>query len=61
MFTAFCKNAIVPVVLRLALAAIFIFHGLSKVGSEGTESGARWNTSEERRPLRCSSPWPGAS
>jgi putative oxidoreductase len=50
MFTAFCKNAIVPVLLRLALAAIFIFHGLSMVGSEGTQWGAHWNPSEGAPP-----------
>ena len=42
MFTGFCKNAIVPVLLRLALAAVFIFHGLDLVNGDGHEWGAHW-------------------
>jgi putative oxidoreductase len=50
MFTAFCKNALVPVLLRLALATIFIFHGLSMVGGEGTEWGAHWKAPPDAPP-----------
>jgi uncharacterized membrane protein YphA (DoxX/SURF4 family) len=32
MFTNFSKNALVPLLLRLILAAIFIYHGLDLVG-----------------------------
>jgi putative oxidoreductase len=46
MFTTFSKNAIVPALLRLTLAVIFIYHGLGKVGGEGTAWGARWIASE---------------
>jgi putative oxidoreductase len=46
MFTLFCKNAIVPLLLRFALAAVFIYHGLNLVSTEGNEWGARWNKSE---------------
>jgi putative oxidoreductase len=46
MFTLFCKNALVPVLLRFALAAVFIFHGLSLVSAEGNDWGARWMKSE---------------
>jgi putative oxidoreductase len=46
MFTAFCKNAIVPALLRLALAAIFIYHGLDLVGGESKGWGTRWYTAE---------------
>jgi len=41
MLSVFCKNAVVPLLLRLALAAIFIFHGLQKVSSD-TQYGAAW-------------------
>lgn len=51
MFTPFCKNVIVPTLLRLALAAIFIFHGLDLVGGEGNEMGARWMKSEGAPPV----------
>lgn len=36
------KNALVPLVLRLALAAIFIFHGLVKVTGNNNHWGAAW-------------------
>jgi putative oxidoreductase len=42
MFTNFTKNALVPLLLRLALAAIFIFHGLNMVGPD-QGWGASWN------------------
>jgi putative oxidoreductase len=40
MFSVFAKNVIVPLLLRLGLAAVFIFHGYSKISGEGV--GARW-------------------
>lgn len=46
MFSVLCKNTVVPILLRLGLAAIFIFHGLQMVSGEGTEWGARWNKHE---------------
>jgi uncharacterized membrane protein YphA (DoxX/SURF4 family) len=42
MFTAFSKNTIVPLLLRIALAAIFIFHGFHLVGDPGNGWGAAW-------------------
>ena len=42
MFEAFIKNTAVPLLLRLGLAAIFIFHGFRLVGEEGYEWGAAW-------------------
>lgn len=42
MFEAFVKNTLAPLLLRLALAAIFIYHGLNLVGTEGNEWGAAW-------------------
>lgn len=41
MFDAFAKNSLVPLVLRLGLAVIFIYHGLGKVGAE-SNFGAGW-------------------
>lgn len=43
MVTQFCKNALVPLLLRLALAAIFIFHGLDMVSGPDHAWGATWN------------------
>jgi putative oxidoreductase len=42
MFEAFVKNTVAALLLRLALAAIFIFHGLQLVGGEGHDLGAAW-------------------
>jgi len=38
----FSKNALAPLVLRVALAVIFIYHGLGKVIGEGKDWGANW-------------------
>jgi putative oxidoreductase len=43
MFTQFCKGTLVPLLLRLALAAVFIFHGLALVGGPDHQWGAAWN------------------
>jgi putative oxidoreductase len=40
MFDAFCKNTLVPLILRAGLAAVFIFHGLDLVSKEG---GTAWD------------------
>jgi putative oxidoreductase len=50
MFSLFCRNIVVPLLLRLALAAIFIFHGLRMVGSAETQWGARWMQSADAPP-----------
>ena len=39
---ALCKNTLAPLVLRLALAAIFIYHGVEKVAKPENEAGAAW-------------------
>jgi putative oxidoreductase len=59
MFTTFCKNAIVPALLRLALAAIFIYHGLDLVGGESKGWGARWDTGENApgAPVQLAVAW----
>jgi len=43
MFTIYCQNTLVPLLLRLALAAVFLFHGLHHVGGEDNQWGASWN------------------
>jgi uncharacterized membrane protein YphA (DoxX/SURF4 family) len=43
MFDAVLKNTVVPLILRLGLAAIFIYHGLDLVSQEN-EWGAAWMT-----------------
>src|SRR5205807_10514221 len=40
MFDAFCKHTLIPLLLRLALAAVFIFHGIDLVSHEG---GTAWH------------------
>src|SRR5262245_35486687 len=42
MFDAFVKNTLAALLLRLGLAAIFIYHGSHKVGDEGNQWGAAW-------------------
>jgi uncharacterized membrane protein YphA (DoxX/SURF4 family) len=41
MFDAVAKNTLVPLILRFALAVIFIYHGLGKV-NQATDWGAAW-------------------
>ena len=42
MFDALVKNTIAPLLLRAALAAIFIFHGYHQVWDAGNEWGSAW-------------------
>ena len=50
MFEAVCKNTIVPLMLRLCLAAVFIFHGWQLVGGEGHQWGSAWANSKNPNP-----------
>ena len=50
MFSDFAKHALAPLLLRLTLAAIFIYHGLALVGGPGHEWGAHWNPSPQAPP-----------
>jgi putative oxidoreductase len=50
MISAFCRNVLVPLLLRLALAAIFIFHGLDLVGGPDKEWGANWYKIPDTEP-----------
>jgi uncharacterized membrane protein YphA (DoxX/SURF4 family) len=44
------RNVVAPLILRLALAAIFIFHGWHKIADKGNEWGGLWakNMNDER-------------
>ncbi len=47
------RETLAPLVLRLALAAIFIYHGLDKVAGKDNEWGALWATNlwfQQARP-----------
>lgn len=43
MLDRVAKSTLVPLLLRVGLAVIFIFHGWDKVGGQGHEWGANWN------------------
>jgi uncharacterized membrane protein YphA (DoxX/SURF4 family) len=51
----FARNALVPLLLRLGLAAIFIYHGLEKVSAEH-RWGAAWHQSLPA-PLQFGTAW----
>ncbi len=42
----------IPLVLRLTLAAIFIYHGVVKIGSRGNDWGAAWATNLWQRQAK---------
>ena len=42
MFDAVAKNTLVPLILRLGIAVVFIYHGLHKVTDNGTQMGSAW-------------------
>ncbi len=42
MLDGIMKQTVVPLVLRLGLGIIFIYHGLEKVSTEGSQGGANW-------------------
>jgi uncharacterized membrane protein YphA (DoxX/SURF4 family) len=46
----FAKHTLAPLVLRLALAAVFIYHGLEKIIGHRNERGANWATARETIP-----------
>jgi putative oxidoreductase len=50
MFSNFCRNALIPLLLRLTLAAIFVFHGMRLVGGVDHQWGARWNPGDGAPP-----------
>jgi putative oxidoreductase len=50
MFTTFSKNVVVPVLLRLALAVIFVYHGQSLIGGAENDWGANWDKKPDAPP-----------
>lgn len=46
----FAKNTLVPVLLRITLAVIFIYHGLDKIIGPQDEFGANWAEQVWREP-----------
>jgi putative oxidoreductase len=43
MFQTWCRDTLVPLVLRVGLAAIFLFHGANKITGRGRQWGANWH------------------
>jgi len=43
MFETVTQRLVIPLLLRLGLAVIFIYHGLDLVGGEGHNWGTSWN------------------
>jgi putative oxidoreductase len=56
MFSEFFKGIFVPLLLRLVLGAVFIFHGWHKVGADG---GANWAQGPDplAAPLQLAVAW----
>jgi putative oxidoreductase len=51
MFDSFTKNALGPLIIRLALAVIFLYHG-QQLASAKTNYGANWMSGEEGHPAQ---------
>jgi putative oxidoreductase len=49
MLSVFSKNVLVPLLLRLTLATIFIFHGMHKVDPDN-DWGAQWQKGADAPP-----------
>lgn len=59
MFDALMKNTVAPLILRLCLAAVFIFHGVAMVQEDW---GTNWQHSTEAsdalpRPAQAAVAW----
>jgi len=59
VFSTFTTNVLIPLLLRLALAAVFIYHGLSMVNGEGNGWGASWdkNQNAPAAPVQLAVAW----
>src|SRR5262249_38551440 len=53
MFDALAKHTLVPLILRLALAAVFIYHGIDLVSKDG---GTNWNP-QQSVPVQVAVAW----
>ncbi len=50
MLAEIFKHSLAPLILRLALAAVFIYHGLDKILGRGNDGGTNWATSKGTIP-----------
>jgi putative oxidoreductase len=50
MFSIVCRNTVIPLLLRLALAAVFVYHGLDMVSGEDHRLGSNWDRSADSMP-----------
>jgi putative oxidoreductase len=59
MFSGFCRNALNPLLLRLVLAAVFIYHGLNLVTGPEHQWGASWMPGPDAPPalLQMAAAW----
>jgi len=48
----FAKNTLAPLILRLALAAVFIYHGVEKITGTGNDWGTSWARAYWERQAR---------
>jgi putative oxidoreductase len=48
MFSAMVKNVFVPLLLRLGLAVVFIYHGYGKIGN--SDLGSNWMQGPDPQP-----------
>jgi putative oxidoreductase len=56
MFDAISKNTVVPLLLRVGLAVVFIFHGLGKVSAD-KNWGSGWHPGDMATPLQAAVAW----
>jgi putative oxidoreductase len=56
MLTTFSKNTLAPLLLRFALAVIFLYHGLAQVGGTDNQMGANWMKDSSGTPLPSAQP-----
>ena len=59
MLSLFSKTVLVPLLLRLGLAAVFVYHGLDLVGGPSDQWGAAWNTTPDApaAPVQLAVAW----
>lgn len=58
MFSLLARNTVVPLLLRLTLAAIFIYHGWSLIGGPEHQWGANWMPGgAQPAPVQLAAAW----
>lgn len=50
MFDSMIRHTLVPLILRLCLAAVFIYHGMHMISGENNKLGAAWNKNSPDMP-----------